>query len=93
MPVRHESQAKISVDMTNVSPKGEPPMPRLALRVRDAAKALGVSERTLWAWTTQGEIPYVRVGKIVLYPVDSLRTWLKRQAERTTANEVADEQP
>jgi len=93
MPVRHESQAMIAVDTAKGSPKGEPPMPRLALRARDAAKALGVCERTLYTWTGRYEIPHVRIGTVVLYPVDSLRDWLKRQAERTAANEVADEQP
>jgi excisionase family DNA binding protein len=93
MPVRRESQAMIGFDTAKVSPKGEPPMPRLALRVRDAAKALGISERTLYTWTGLHDIPHVRVGTVVLYPVDSLRDWLKQQAERTTANEVAGEQP
>jgi len=83
----------IAVDTAKGSPKGEPPMPRLALRARDAAKALGVCERTLYTWTGRYEIPHVRIGTVVLYPVDSLRDWLKRQAERTAANEVADEQP
>jgi excisionase family DNA binding protein len=50
--------------------------PRLALRRRDAAKALGVSERTLWAWTAADEIPHIRRGACVLYPLDALRRWL-----------------
>jgi excisionase family DNA binding protein len=55
--------------------------PRLALRPREAAKALGVSERTLWSWTQQGRVPCKRIGKAVLYPVDALRRWLDEQAE------------
>jgi excisionase family DNA binding protein len=51
------------------------------MRLRQAAKALGVSERLLWAWTDRGEVPHVRLGKAVLYPVDSLREWLKRSAK------------
>jgi excisionase family DNA binding protein len=56
----------------------------LALRPREAAKALGISPRLLWQLTADGHIPCVRVGtgrrKTVLYPVDELRAWLARQA-------------
>jgi len=58
-------------------------MPRLALRPREAARALGISERLLWSKTTTNEIPHCRIGRAVLYPVDRLRRWL---AERATGN-------
>ena len=61
-------------------PNTEPATPCLALRPREAAAALGVSERTLWTWTREGTIPHVRRGKTVLYPVDVLRDWLAAQA-------------
>ena len=55
----------------------------LALRSRDAAKALGISARHLWQLTKDGHIPCVRVGsgkrRTVLYPVADLRAWLTRQ--------------
>ena len=50
------------------------------MRPREAAKALGISERLLWEWTDRGAVPHVRLGKAILYPVDSLREWLQRQA-------------
>jgi excisionase family DNA binding protein len=53
----------------------------LALRPREAAKALGVSERSLWEWTHRGDVPHVRIGRTILYPVDALRNWLNRQAD------------
>jgi len=52
----------------------------LALRSREAAAALSISERTLFSWTSAGEIPHVRRGGLILYPVDSLRRWLDAQA-------------
>lgn len=60
----------------------------LALRPREAAKAIGVSPRTLWGLTApRGPIPCVRLGQgkrqAVLYPVDQLREWLNRQSEAT----------
>jgi excisionase family DNA binding protein len=50
---------------------------KLSLRPRQAAKAIGVSERTLWTWTHNGEVPHIRMGKAILYPVDALRRWLE----------------
>jgi excisionase family DNA binding protein len=57
----------------------------LALRPRDAARALGVSERTLWTLTKQGQVPHLRLGKAVRYPVHLLRQWME---ERAVAGEV-----
>jgi len=56
----------------------------LALRPREAAKALGISPRLLWQLTKDGHIPCVRVGngkrRTVLYPLADLQAWLTRQA-------------
>jgi excisionase family DNA binding protein len=56
----------------------------LALRPREAAKALGISPRHLWQLTHDGRIPCARVGsgkrRTVLYPVAELQAWLTRQA-------------
>jgi excisionase family DNA binding protein len=55
----------------------------LALRPREAAKALGISPRLLWQLTQDGEIPCVHVGggkrQIVLYPTSDLQAWLTRR--------------
>jgi excisionase family DNA binding protein len=63
----------------------------LALRPRDAAKALGISPRLLWQLTKDGAIPVVRVGtgkrRALLYPLADLQTWLTRQAAATKGGE------
>jgi hypothetical protein len=58
----------------------------LALRPREAAKALGISARTLWGLSApRGPIPCLRIGhgkrQTVLYPVSDLQAWLTREAE------------
>jgi len=57
----------------------------LALRPREAAKALGISPRLLWQLTHDGHIPCVRIGtgkrRTVLYPTAELLAWLSRQVE------------
>lgn len=68
------------------SPEPDAIITPLALRPSEAAKALGLSARTLWGLTApRGPIPCVRVGhgkrRTVLYPVADLRAWLSRQAE------------
>ena len=56
----------------------------LALRPREAAKALSISPRLLWQLTHDGYIPCVRVGtgkrRTVLYPTADLQAWLSEQA-------------
>ena len=47
---------------------------RLALRPKEAAVALGVSERKLREILP--ELPTVRTGGVVLIPLDALREWL-----------------
>ncbi len=65
---------------TNVWPsKPEAPIVPLAYRPLEAAAALGFSKRKLEQLTKTGEIPFVRVGRCVLYPVEALRQWLADQ--------------
>ena len=52
---------------------------RLALRPKEAAEALGISERTLRQLLP--ELPTVRRGNIVLVPVAGLREWLRAESE------------
>jgi excisionase family DNA binding protein len=63
----------------------------LALRPREAAKALGISPRLLWQLTKDGHIPCVRVGsgkrRTVLYPVADLQAWLSRHAAQAKGGE------
>ena len=52
----------------------------IALRPREAARALGVSERWLWEQTKAGEIPCTKIGRVTLYPREMLEEWLRRRA-------------
>ena len=68
------------------------PVESLALRPREAAKALGISARTLWGLTApRGPIPCLRIGhgkrQTVLHPVADLQAWLSRQAEAAKGGE------
>ena len=56
----------------------------LALRAPEAARAIGISERALWSLTNAGQIPHVRVGRAVVYPLRALEEWLLEQARKST---------
>lgn len=66
------------------TPPPEAAPPALALRPAAAARALGIGTRLLWEMTNRGEIPCVRIGRCVTYPVALLNEWLARQAEGGT---------
>ena len=50
---------------------------RLALRPREAAAVLGLSERAFRALLPS--MPHIRAGGAVLIPVEALRRWLEEQ--------------
>ena len=56
---------------------------QLLLSPRDAAKVLGISERKLWGMTFQSEerFPYVRLGRLVRYPLAELEKWISENKE------------
>jgi excisionase family DNA binding protein len=60
----------------------------LALRAKEAARALGISHRTLWQLTKDGHVPCVRLGtgtrKTILYPTEMLQGWLASRAKKTS---------
>ncbi len=64
---------------------------RLALRPKEAAQVLGLSERSLRALLPQ--LPHVRAGGAVLLPVDLLREWLRTHADarENDVKKIADE--
>lgn len=64
---------------TQIPHAGTTPVPALALRPKEAARALGIGERKLWSLTNAGELPHARIGRAVVYPVRELETWLSAQ--------------
>ncbi len=54
---------------------------RLALRPTEAARVLGVSERTIR--TMLPDLPHFRYGNVVLIPVEELRRWAVERSRIT----------
>lgn len=57
--------------------KNSPSQTRLALRPREAARALGIGVRLLWSLTNSGQIPSIRIGRCRVYSVAALADWLR----------------
>ena len=55
---------------------------KLAYNSKEAAAALGVSLPTFYELSNRDDFPVVRVGRRVLVPVDGLREWLAKEANK-----------
>jgi len=57
---------------------------KLLLNSRQAAEALGVSERTLWSLSfTQKALPHVRIGRSIRYTIKDLDTFINNHREES----------
>jgi hypothetical protein len=56
------------------------PVPRIGLNADDAARALGLSKRQLFALKDAGELPYVEAGsQTFLFLPSDLAAWLDKK--------------
>ncbi len=64
---------------------------RLALTIREAAAAVGVSERLLRGLLP--EVPHLRLGGRVVVPIEPFREWLRDRAqqEKGAVDQAVDE--
>lgn len=49
------------------------------MKVDEAAKFLGIKRWTLYSWTAQRKIPFVKLGKFVRFRVSDLRAWVDKK--------------
>jgi hypothetical protein len=61
------------------------PIPRIGLNADDAAKAIGISKRQLFAIKDAGELPYVEAGpQTFLFDPQDLADWLRKKKKTKT---------
>lgn len=58
----------------------------MLLTPRQAARALNISERTLWQRTKDGVIPAIKLGHLVRYSPDDLRDWIRQASGEKREN-------
>jgi excisionase family DNA binding protein len=52
---------------------------RLLLTVEEAARRLGIGRTLAWQLVRDGQLPSVRLGRLVRVPARALEDWLKRR--------------
>ena len=57
---------------------------RLLLTSREAAKALGICERTLYGLTKTGELPGIHIGRAVRYSLNDLKNWIEKKSSENS---------
>lgn len=71
-----------------VTPQPGRSVPRIALSIEEAARALSLSPRTVEELARRGELPAFRVGKRWLFAVQALRRWADEQTAAQAGGEV-----
>ncbi len=49
------------------------------LSPQELSATLNISIETVYAWTSQKRIPYIKMGRLVRFNVDEVNKWLERQ--------------
>jgi excisionase family DNA binding protein len=58
----------------------------ILIGAREAAKALGVCERTVWTLTQDEGLPFIKVGRRVLFDPQDLKEWVVRRKNAAQIN-------
>ena len=65
---------------------------RLALRPKEVAEAVGVSEKTLRKWMRDDGLPYLRLDGVVLIPRGQLEAWMAARVDTENRSTVLAEE-
>jgi excisionase family DNA binding protein len=68
----------VNTSPTNGDKATVAPLPRLYLRPDEAARAIGISRRTLSAWQSARVIGFRRVGRTVLFSIADIQAAIDR---------------
>ena len=49
------------------------------LSPQELSTALNISIETVYAWTSQKRIPYIKMGRLVRFNMDEVNKWLEKQ--------------
>jgi excisionase family DNA binding protein len=64
----------------------------LLWRAPEAARALSISESTLWKLVKAGQLPVVRLGRSVRFAPASLQAWIAGQTSQPAAPAPAEKE-
>ena len=49
------------------------------LSVKELAEYLGIKVNTVYSWTFQRKIPYVKIGRCVKFDINKIEEWIKEK--------------
>lgn len=58
---------------------------KLCLNASEVSNSIGLSLSEVRKLTCSGEIPHIRVGRRILYPVTEIENWLRQKTVSTTS--------
>lgn len=58
---------------------------KICITAIDLSEKMGLSLSTIRNITKKGKIPYIRVGRRILYPVTEIENWLRQKNVSTTS--------
>jgi excisionase family DNA binding protein len=73
--------------MSILHPTVAPTTP-LLVDAREAARLLAISPRKLWSLTRLGDVPSMRVGRVVRYRISDLDEWTRARTEDQSGRPV-----
>ncbi|MFA5349924.1 MAG: helix-turn-helix domain-containing protein [Candidatus Omnitrophota bacterium] len=54
-------------------------MEKRFLGINELSEYLGITKGTLYVWTCQKKIPYLKVGRLVKFDLREIETWLSKK--------------
>ena len=52
-----------------------------AMRADEVLRLIPIGRNTLYEWVRQNIIPHIRVGRVILFPREAIREWLKNRCK------------
>ena len=54
---------------------------KMLLTTREASEQLGICQRTIWQLAKDGDLPSVRIGKLLRFCPEQLREWIEEKSK------------
>ena len=49
------------------------------LTINQLSEIINVKKKTLYDWTYKGQLPYIKLGRLLRFDLAEIETWLKRR--------------
>jgi len=53
------------------------------MTINQLSEVINVKKKTLYDWAHKGQIPYIKLGRLLRFDLAEIETWLKRRKCKT----------